>query len=179
MEAQPPVDFNTLLRAPSTTLSPVAHASVHSTPTTGSSPASNYSLFNTPRDSSSSFSDEGHDETKCPKTKEEAARLVAREGLSSFASLEPPQPTIRKGEDPFGSMILCKGTNFPKTAQSDQNIEVLSAWRSITSNPKFKDSDINELCTEFTSKARCDGTKVVLEPQGVHHILEKLGSKKQ
>lgn len=42
-----------------------------------------------------------------------------------------------------------------------------------------QDSDINELCTEFTSKARCDGTKVVLEPQGVHHILEKLGSKNQ
>ena len=27
---------------------------------------------------------------------------------------------------------------FPRTEQSDKNIEVLSAWRSITSNPHFK-----------------------------------------
>jgi AP-1-like transcription factor len=33
--------------------------------------------------------------------------------------------------------------------------------------------DINDLCAEFTASARCDGTKVVLEPQGVNHILEK------
>ena len=42
-----------------------------------------------------------------------------------------------------------------------------------------QDADINELCAEFTNKARCDGTKVVLEPQGVNHILETLASKQQ
>jgi AP-1-like transcription factor len=41
----------------------------------------------------------------------------------------------------------------------------------------MQDLDINELCTEFTSKAKCDGTKVVLEPSGVHHIIEKLSAK--
>ena len=40
-----------------------------------------------------------------------------------------------------------------------------------------QDVDINELCTEFTSKARCDGTKVVLEPEGVHHIIETLAAR--
>lgn len=43
----------------------------------------------------------------------------------------------------------------------------------------MQDLDINELCSEFTSKARCDGTKVVLEPQGVHHIIETLAAKRQ
>jgi hypothetical protein len=43
----------------------------------------------------------------------------------------------------------------------------------------LQDADINELCAEFTSKARCDGTKVVLEPQGVHHIMETFSSKKK
>ena len=38
--------------------------------------------------------------------------------------------------------------------------------------------DINELCTEFTNKARCDGTKVVLEPEGVNDILESLSVKR-
>ena len=38
----------------------------------------------------------------------------------------------------------------------------------------LQDVDINELCTEFTNKARCDGTKVMLKPEGVHHIIETL-----
>ena len=42
---------------------------------------------------------------------------------------------------------------------------------------RAQDVDINELCTEFTSKARCDGTKVVLEPEGVHHIIETLAAR--
>ncbi|KAG2034308.1 hypothetical protein BDR03DRAFT_965320 [Suillus americanus] len=57
------------------------------------------------------------------------------------------------------------------------NGEVLKAWRTITSHPQFKDADVNHLCTEFTKKARCDGTKVVLEPEGVHHILETFKAK--
>ena len=42
---------------------------------------------------------------------------------------------------------------------------------------RAQDVDINELCSEFTSKARCDGTKVVLEPEGVHHIIETLAAR--
>jgi len=38
---------------------------------------------------------------------------------------------------------------------------------------------MNELCSEFSKKARCDGTKVVLEPEGVQHIIEKLQKRKQ
>ncbi|OCH84766.1 hypothetical protein OBBRIDRAFT_808003 [Obba rivulosa] len=93
----------------------------------------------------------------------------------------PLAPLLRKGTmDNDGSpIVMCKGSSFPKTEKSDKNVEVLAAWRSITSNPQFKDIDINELCSEFTSKARCDGTKVVLEPQGVHHIIETLAAKRQ
>jgi hypothetical protein len=42
-----------------------------------------------------------------------------------------------------------------------------------------QDADINELCVEFSQKARCDGEKVVLEPSGVQHILQTLNSHKQ
>jgi len=74
-------------------------------------------------------------------------------------------------------IVSCAGTYLPKTQQNDRNIEVLSAWQTITSNPKFKDADMNDLCAEFAAKARCDGTKVVLEPQGIHHILETFSRK--
>jgi AP-1-like factor len=32
---------------------------------------------------------------------------------------------------------------------------------------------------EFTDKAKCDGTKVVLEPSGVTHIVDTLNAKVQ
>jgi len=114
----------------------------------------------------------------CPKTKADFAKRITEEGASPFAPTNKPVPTVRKNVDAVhGSVVMCQGSNFPQTEQSDKNVEVLAAWRTITSNPRFKDADINELYTEFTNKARCDGTKVVLEPQGVTHILESLTKK--
>jgi len=39
--------------------------------------------------------------------------------------------------------------------------------------------DINNLCSEFTSKAKCDGTKVVVEPEEMDNIIESLSNRKQ
>ncbi|EMD41389.1 hypothetical protein CERSUDRAFT_109986 [Gelatoporia subvermispora B] len=147
-----------------------------------------------------------HNRDECPRTKEEVSQMIREQGPSLFApsplgnSVTPPAPgmgspgaeegagdqcsmpmapILRKGtmEGDGSPIVMCKGSNFPKTEKSDKNVEVLAAWRSITSNPQFKDIDINELCAEFTSKARCDGTKVVLEPQGVRHIVETLAAR--
>ena len=57
------------------------------------------------------------------------------------ASCEMPfAPFLRKaaGENGGTPFVMCKGSSFPKTAKSDKNIEVLTAWRTITSNPQFK-----------------------------------------
>jgi AP-1-like factor len=170
------VDFS-FMNTPSS-LSPISHhLNKHSPAASSSSSSPSFSgsdpLFSSPRESMTSDSDAGHDESECPKTKSDLLRKIVETGPSPFG---PPMP-LRKRTDSLGAMITCKGSSFPKTAKSDQNVEVLSAWRSITSNPNFKDTDINSLCQEFTNKARCDGTKVVLEPQGVHSILESLSKK--
>ena len=39
------------------------------------------------------------------------------------------------------------------------------------------DVDISFLCSEFTNNARCDGSQVVLEPQGVRSILDNLSNR--
>ncbi|RDB29323.1 AP-1-like transcription factor [Hypsizygus marmoreus] len=171
----------------STSESPIAHhvnvnhiktnALASHSPASSSSPSSSVSdpLFDTPRDSSASDSDVGqeHNDQDCPKTKAELVKKIASSGPSPFAPIN-----LRKSNDgASGPMIMCEGTSFPKIQKSDQNIEVLSAWRSITSNPQFKDVDINDLCTAFTNKAKCDGTKVVLEPQGVNCIIQTLSKK--
>ncbi|KAM6491493.1 hypothetical protein JOM56_013062, partial [Amanita muscaria] len=70
-------------------------------------------------------------------------------------------------EGPTGSII-------PMTQQSDDNVEILTAWRAVTSHPFFKEADVNDLCAEFTAQAKCDGTNIVLDPQGVDHILKTI-----
>ncbi|KAF4623393.1 hypothetical protein D9613_001582 [Agrocybe pediades] len=181
---------NSLISASPSSISPVAH---HISPPARSplNPASSSSSSSlspplhtqhqngmTPRDSPRSDSDSSiHHGSGCPKTKSELGQRIVDSGASPFAPA-PPVANLRKSSDSvLGTMIACAGSSFPKTAKSDKNIEVLSAWRTIRADPKFKDADINELCSEFTSKARCDGTKVVLEPQGVNSILESLAKK--
>ncbi|KAK7688103.1 hypothetical protein QCA50_008473 [Cerrena zonata] len=194
MGAQSPVDFSALLRTPPSTISPVQHAlrtpgSISSltpnsssessnTTTTSASPASSA----TPVSMQNATPPMGHNPMDCPKTKEQMAAVIRNAGSSTFVDSPPPPPALlRKAcdSDSGNAMIMCQGSSFPKTEKSDKNIEVLTAWRSITSNPHFKDVDINDLCTEFTAKARCDGTKVVLEPEGVTHIIETLSAKRK
>ncbi|KAI5989757.1 hypothetical protein EDD15DRAFT_1300862 [Pisolithus albus] len=79
-------------------------------------------------------------------------------------------PTIVFLQEQTGNPL---GSRIQRVEESPINTEVLGAWRNITSNPNFKDVDVNELCVEFAKLARCDGTKVVLEPEGIRHITEK------
>ncbi|KAI0040505.1 hypothetical protein FA95DRAFT_865223 [Auriscalpium vulgare] len=177
--AQSPVDFSVLMKSPaSSSISPVNHATAPST----TSPASSSASPPVTQDSPGS-SEHGKDGEGCPRTKAEMSQRIAESGSSVFAPSPPAPSTESNGASPVfkvsaenGPMIMCKGASFPPTHKSDSNVEVLSAWRSITSHPQFKASniDINELCAEFTDKARCDGTKVVLDMEGVNHILEKL-----
>ncbi|KAL6305660.1 hypothetical protein BKA93DRAFT_208485 [Sparassis latifolia] len=174
------VDFNALLASPPSSLSPVSHAARS---TSSSSPSSSdgsikSTSLSTPGNPTSPTAD--HD-GNCPRTKEDLQKFISDQGDSQFACEMPVAPFLRKAnsEEGNGQMIMCKGSSFPTTEESENNVEVLAAWRSITSNPQFKDLDINQLCSEFTKKARCDGTKVVLEPQGVHCIIEALAAKRQ
>ncbi|KAI0089870.1 hypothetical protein BDY19DRAFT_89397 [Irpex rosettiformis] len=100
---------------------------------------------------------------------------AAQSSQSEETVVGPNGGFVKKMSDGAGSIVMCKGSSFPKTEKSERNIEVLTAWRTITSNPQFKNVDINDLCSEFTKKARCDGTKVVLEPESVSCIIERLG----
>jgi AP-1-like factor len=143
--------------------SPVSHhiATPFTSGTSSSLPSAAQASRSSP-DSSSSVLD------KHPCRSKMLKELISLGEPSPFATGIPETTTtIPCGED----------ATFPKTTKSEKNIEVLTAWKNITSDPKFKDVDIGSLCSEFTSKARCDGTRVVLEPQEVHSILETLSNK--
>lgn len=204
--SQSPLNFNVLMKSPATSpitaagsaLSPVIHQSIH---TLSTGPSSNNSpVFESTEGSSPAPGTSNNPHTDCPITRAQMEKHIQAQGSSIFAP-SPPQPeeneersqVFRAPAGADGPMIMCKDATFPMTEKSDKNIEVLTAWRSITSHPNFKASvsnallpmvypltvsnkniEINELCSDFTDKARCDGTKVVLDPQGVNSILEKL-----
>lgn len=198
-QAQSPVEFTVLMKSPSPLAnSPVVHRSSPPAAATPSSGAGN----SPPTDKlSHDTSPCGTEHRECPKTKAELEKHISSAGNSIFAPPVTTEPVVRKSTLPEtgAPMIMCKGATFPPTEASEHNVEVLSAWRSITSHPQFKAAvrvstqspcgrcidpltcvqnvDINELCSDFTSKARCDGTKVVLDQEGVNAILEKLSGK--
>ena len=157
MGAQSPVDFTALLRSPPSSISPVQHAlrpngvlspnssSDSSAPTTSASPASHPSSASSPP---SIPNGSPHVISECPKTKEQMAAVIRNAGSSTFVDAPPPPPALLRktcDSDSGGAMIMCQGSSFPKTEKSDKNIEVLTAWRSITSNPHFKVSAFSHL----------------------------------
>lgn len=181
------IDFAELMKKSPSLIasSPVSHTNLNGSGTSNAEPSLTSPSTNSPETPHHKGA-EG-----CPKTKEQLLETINKGGLSSFVVDNPgnsntstqcetnPIPFLKKSANKDAPMVMCRGSSFPKTEQNDKNIEVLSAWRSITSNPQFKDIDINELCTEFTNKAKCDGTKVVLEPSGVTHIIDTLTAKVQ
>ncbi|KZP15222.1 hypothetical protein FIBSPDRAFT_795836 [Athelia psychrophila] len=118
---------------------------------------------------------------ECPKTKEDIAKAAAREGPSAFVT---SPVSLREGDAVMSEMtaaggdlhkvMSCKGQGFPRTDPRPDDVEVLTAWRGITNAPGVQDSDIASLCSEFSSKAKCDGTKVVLDHSTYQSMLAKL-----
>lgn len=141
------VDFTALLMSPHSSLSPVSHAA------STSSPSSNTSVTTPPSATDANMSESPnpangpvveHNTEQCPRTKEELSKMIEKSGPSAFVENNndcalPIAPFLRKATDNSnGPIVMCKGSSFPKTEKSDKNVEVLAAWRSITSNPQFK-----------------------------------------
>lgn len=149
------IDFS-FLTSPAS-ISPVAH---HISPPLATGNAQPLSLSSSPSSSSTDplytpkdspphqeFDPANHDTSQCPKTKAELVKCIEKSGPSPFAPVCTPTGVRKSIDGSLGAMISCDGsTSFPKTQKSDQNVEVLSAWRSITSNPKFKVRPPGRIC---------------------------------
>ena len=72
----------------------------------------------------------------CPKMTREVLLASIKQGAED--TVGPNGGFVRKLSDGTNSMVMCKGSSFPKTEKNDRNIEVLAAWRSIIQNPQFK-----------------------------------------
>jgi len=133
-------DYNTFLsNTPESAPLPRRMESNSSSSSSASSASSPSDLLRTP------VSDIDSHKAECPKSRAACQKAIEAEGPSPFAPPTPPSNTsslstaLKKTLDNNATPIIaCSGSKFPKTQQSDKNIEVLTAWRTITSNPKFK-----------------------------------------
>jgi AP-1-like factor len=166
--SQSPLNFNVLMKSPATSsittaasgLSPVVHQSIHSLstgPSSNNSPAFDQSEGSSPAPDPSSSPNTG-----CPKTRAQLEQRIQAEGSSIFA---PPPPEPEENEERSqifkapagidGPVIMCKDAKFPRTKKSDKNVEVLTAWRNITSHPHFKASVSNTLLSNGSIHSHC------------------------
>lgn len=136
------IDFAQLLKnsPPVPTLSPIVHS-------TAPSSIANSETAKSPINIPDLSNGRG-----CPTTREQLSERINEAGLSPFVQSPPTSVTsptaekcetgtqgfLKKSVKEQPPMVMCRGSSFPKTLQSEKNVEVLSAWRSITSNPQFK-----------------------------------------
>jgi AP-1-like transcription factor len=126
-------------------MSPVTHQSV---PSPSSGPGSNSNPSFESSDRSSTSDSPGLHGDGCPKTRAQMQQHIQAAGSSIFAppppqENEPRTVTFKAPAGADGPVVICKGASFPRTEKSDKNVEVLVAWKSIISHPRFKASVSN------------------------------------
>ena len=166
--SQSPINFNVLMKSPATSpippatsaLSPVVHQSIHTLSTVPSS--NNSPAFESSEGPSAALDPSSLSHIDCPKTRAQMEQRIQSEGNSIFAP-PPPQPQEKEERSQIfrapagvdGPVIMCKDATFPRTEKSDENIEVLTAWRNITSHPHFKASVSSAVLSKGSIHSQC------------------------
>jgi len=127
----------------------------------------------------------------CPKTAADVKKMMAGSVPSTFG---PPVTTAatspsavvattggnveaRKADEKDACAharmaALC--ADLPRTVKKPNQIEIGRAWEKVRQLPSFEQCDIDELCNELSAKARCDGSRPVLEEDSFKDIVRKL-----
>ncbi|KAG8891581.1 hypothetical protein FRC00_013451, partial [Tulasnella sp. 408] len=76
-----------------------------------------------------------HDGTKCPKSKEELAKMIEGQPLTTLGSV----------------------AGMPQTYSEKKTMKLKEVWDALKQHPRFEECDMDELCRELSSKVKCDG----------------------
>ncbi|KAF8940915.1 hypothetical protein EDD21DRAFT_370059 [Dissophora ornata] len=67
-----------------------------------------------------------------------------------------------------------KGPGLPPLDEDEKAIPCPQAWETIAKHPKFDDADIDDLCAQLKSKAKCSGHGPVIPISEVHKLMSRL-----
>lgn len=157
--------------------------------------ASSPSAVGTNSEVNSSAAGHKDDGDTCPRTVEDVHRMQKAMPPSTFGppvTIKGSSPGSAKSPLSFGSLphrennekdhasaharmaALC--ADLPRTAKKPNQIEIGRAWEKIRQHQGFPDCDIDELCNELSAKARCDGSRPVLEEASFNNIVQSLST---
>jgi len=115
----------------------------------------------------------------CPRTIADVTRIMNNNAQSTFGPpISSPPPIARRETDEKDAAAharmaaLC--ADLPRTAKRPNQIEIGRAWEKVRQHPQFDDCDIDELCNELSAKAKCDGSRPVLEESSFNDIVHAL-----
>jgi len=121
----------------------------------------------------------------CPRTVEDVTRIINNNVPSTFGPPVPvhtsssPSPSLPRRESDEKDACaharmaaLC--ADLPRTTKKPNQIEIGRAWEKVRQHPHFEECDIDELCNELSAKARCDGSRPVLEESSFNDIVQSL-----
>jgi len=176
--------------ASSSSISPVAHTA------NLQSGIESQSTDVQPMDVQSSHGQGSHG-SSCPKSKEDMAAQISASGVgtfgppvatqqSPFISLSTPSAdsdalhtdspfsAVSKATSESGCTDDLPGRNVGMAEPSPNNVPLTEAWEHVKSHPRFSECDMDELCVMLSAKAKCDGTRKIVEPDTVQHVLSKI-----
>ena len=131
----------------------------------------------------------------CPKTIEDVHRMqktmspstfgppVTVKSLSPGSTKSPSSPgslpqreNNEKGQANAHARMAALCADLPRTTKKPNQIEIGRAWEKIRQHQGFEECDIDELCNELSAKARCDGSRPVLEEASFNNIVQSLAT---
>ncbi|KAF9942884.1 DNA-binding transcription factor yap1, partial [Modicella reniformis] len=63
---------------------------------------------------------------------------------------------------------------LPPLGENERALPCPQAWEQISKHPKFDDADIDQLCAEMKSKAKCSGHGPVIPVSDIDKLMSKL-----
>lgn len=90
--------------------------------------------------------------------------LVERRTSTATATKETPKPTVKQelGIEDYSDVV-------PLT--DGKMLKCTEIWDRITAHPKYSEIDIDGLCTELRSKAKCSDKGVVIDYADVNNVI--------
>ncbi|KAF7727098.1 hypothetical protein EC973_008061 [Apophysomyces ossiformis] len=87
-----------------------------------------------------------------------------------------PSPSVSSRADEFAEpgMEQFDHTPDPITLTDAKLIPYSKVWELISEHPRFDEFDLDELCEELKSKAKCSGTGPVIEETELNNVLQRM-----
>ncbi|KAG9061061.1 DNA-binding transcription factor yap1 [Linnemannia hyalina] len=92
---------------------------------------------------------------------------------NSFANVAAT-PAREESQEFFGKVTESTNKSLPPLDDNERALPCPEVWEHIAKHPNFDDADIDDLCAEMKSKAKCSGHGPVIPVKEVTNIMNRM-----